>query len=406
MSLIFRSVKKISKKKCKTSNRNKSKKCCKDPFEDNPTKFVVEDEENRSDFPTLNSVYKTELFGTPLPFRNGNGYDCMKFLKIKTKLQSIVFMNEYMNKSFEELRWEDYQCNRKGSHIFEERNYLRCFSKGMESVKWKTTSPSKMQEAEPLQNISCTKFPALVKSNSVDVITNKTDKALVQPQKIILQRPTKEIAENKGNVGKSSKERSILTNVNKFSPIKETDFGKSPEPDRKGNSTSKSSSDVNLNYKKEEMVKDNLQRYFSSSYSNTSVPYEFYTQNNNYFLPCTNISLAYRNKQTNLGSKNQTGYPWDLTKTNPFGYNSIFDKLDPVVEKGSLYEKLFGLSHGSKVKKVFEPVVEKYTAENKFSRNYFWGRFNPYSRDGRMSFGGTGKCLKSKKHLLGLHVVS
>lgn len=405
MSLIFRSVKKISKKKRKAGGRVKNKKCCKDPFEDNPTKFVVEDEENRSDFPTLNSVYKTELFGTPLPFRNGNGYDCMKFLKIKTKLQSIVFMNEYMNKSFEELRWEDYQCNRKGSRIFEERNYLRCLSKDIEPVKWKATLPPKRYETASLQSISCTNFPALVKSNSADANMNKI---VAQHQKIVLQKSVKENVENKCPTGKSSKERSILTNVNKFSPIKEVDAVKSSGPERKANSIGRSSSDVNIRRKKEEMVKDNLQRYFSSSHSNTSVPYEFYTQNNNYFLPCTNISLAYKNKQTNLSSKNQTsGYIWDLMKTNPFGYNSMFDKLDPVVEKGSLYEKLFGFLNSSKPeKKIPESVTEKYTSENKFSKNYFWGRFSPYPKSGRKSLKGIEKCLKSKTYLLGLHVVS
>ena len=41
-------------------------------------------------------------------FRNGSG-----FVAIDTRLMSIVAMLEYERKSPEELRWEDYQCNRK-----------------------------------------------------------------------------------------------------------------------------------------------------------------------------------------------------------------------------------------------------------------------------------------------------
>lgn len=43
-------------------------------------------------------------------FRNGSG-----FVAIDTRLMSIVAMLEYERKSPEELRWEDYQCNRKVS---------------------------------------------------------------------------------------------------------------------------------------------------------------------------------------------------------------------------------------------------------------------------------------------------
>lgn len=59
-----------------------------------------------------------QQMGTTIKFNPVTGTDTMmkngSAQSINTKHHSITCMKEYEGKSFEELRWEDYQANRKG----------------------------------------------------------------------------------------------------------------------------------------------------------------------------------------------------------------------------------------------------------------------------------------------------
>ena len=41
--------------------------------------------------------------------------------------RSIAHMNAFKNKSFEELRWEDYQAGNKGNYIYKSKIYYLPF---------------------------------------------------------------------------------------------------------------------------------------------------------------------------------------------------------------------------------------------------------------------------------------
>lgn len=60
--------------------------------------------------------------GTVIKFNPVTGTDTMMkngvASNINTKHHSITCMKDYENKSFEELRYEDYAANRKGKYIF------------------------------------------------------------------------------------------------------------------------------------------------------------------------------------------------------------------------------------------------------------------------------------------------
>lgn len=122
MSLVIRRVKEISKK------RNRKPRHWYGPFDDNPSKLLVDEEygEEQDSLPSLNSVYRKTIVGTPILFRRLSGWECQDAHSYNVNFQSITFMKEYHNKSFEELRWEDYLSNRKGNlYIHQETNFPR-----------------------------------------------------------------------------------------------------------------------------------------------------------------------------------------------------------------------------------------------------------------------------------------
>lgn len=124
MSLVIRRVKEISKKR----NRKSRKWYIVEPFDDAPSKLLIDEEygEEQDSLPSLNSVYKKTIVGTPILFRRINGWEYQETHGYNVNFQSITFMKEYHNKSFEELRWEDYLSNRKGNHyIHQETNFPR-----------------------------------------------------------------------------------------------------------------------------------------------------------------------------------------------------------------------------------------------------------------------------------------
>ncbi|CAH0549490.1 unnamed protein product [Brassicogethes aeneus] len=67
---------------------------------------------------TATAGFGNQQSGTPVKFNPVTGTDTMvkngQTQSINTKHHSITCMKEYEAKSFEELRWEDYQVNRKG----------------------------------------------------------------------------------------------------------------------------------------------------------------------------------------------------------------------------------------------------------------------------------------------------
>lgn len=123
MSLVIRRVKEISKKK----SRKSRKWYILEPFDDNPSKLLIDEEygEEQDSLPSLNSVYKKTIVGTPILFRRISGWEYQDHQSYNVNFQSITFMKEYHKKSFEELRWEDYLSNRKGNHYIQETNFPR-----------------------------------------------------------------------------------------------------------------------------------------------------------------------------------------------------------------------------------------------------------------------------------------
>lgn len=114
MSLVIRRVKEISKKR----NKKPRKWYIIEPFEDTPSKLLIDEEygEEQDSLPSLNSVYKKTIVGTPILFRRISGWEYQDTDGYNVNFQTITFMKEYHNKSFEELRWEDYLSNRNGNH--------------------------------------------------------------------------------------------------------------------------------------------------------------------------------------------------------------------------------------------------------------------------------------------------
>lgn len=124
MSLVIRRVKEISKKR----NRKPRKWYVLEPFDDNPSKLLIDEEygEEQDSLPSLNSVYRKTIVGTPILFRRISGWEYQDAHSDNVNFQSIIFMKEYHKKSHEELRWEDYLSNRKGNHyIHQETNFPR-----------------------------------------------------------------------------------------------------------------------------------------------------------------------------------------------------------------------------------------------------------------------------------------
>ncbi|CAG9858068.1 unnamed protein product [Phyllotreta striolata] len=335
MSLIIKRVKNISRRKRKSRSRTRQRQrcgcccCCNagaDEFDDDASKFTVIEDFYSENFPPLRPVYRKDIFGTPIVFRVTNGIDYRDQVDYTVRIHSITFMKEYKNKSFEELRWQDYSCGRREILHYEENSYLRCLSaksivskinykffepapkniplslaqdKSLLSICRSNCSADELfaKRLSDLSKANVSMNSSIKSSRSFDELMDcekYSDKVfLFAKDDSILDALPKVFDDKCTGVVKESRRRSILTYVDKISQTL-----------IKNNSPTKSSSDMCSNTRTEgnsskqesiEMLRTNLTRYFEKAEPTATMPYDFVTQNPKFFLPCAEIGFVYQN---------------------------------------------------------------------------------------------------------------
>ncbi|XP_057659855.1 uncharacterized protein LOC130896066 [Diorhabda carinulata] len=350
MSLIIRRVENISRKKRKTKSKLPLRK---DVLEDDASKFVVIEDFYLENFPPLRPVYRKDIFGTPIVFRATTGVDFIGDVKSNVLIHCITFMREYKDKSYEELRWEDYICGRKEVLHYEENSYLKSLyvKQDTENYEFFDPVPKNVPVDSTKQNTSSVTLSrslySLVKSSkSYDQLFDTNNKYLLLITSNS-KEPIKCTTDDKVNM-KESRPRSILTNVHNCQ--------------NKNRSSTKSSTDVHIQnvHRKSnssrqehiEMMRNNLLRYFERAEPGAHMPYDLIMYNPKFYLPCAEIGFVYKNARPS---------------------KTIEKKLIVNNDTKSSYVKRNSCT-------IEDSFDWKYTCDGSFNKIYFWKNFDPYNR--------------------------
>lgn len=347
MSLVIRRVKEISKKR----NKKSRKWYILEPFDDIPSKLLVDEEygEEQDSLPSLNSVYKKTIVGTPILFRRISGWEYQETHSYNVNFQSITFMKEYYNNSFEELRWEDYMSNRKGNYyIHQETNYPRIVT------NYNFHISDKFEFFHPLpRNISKHFDLGTVHFNEF-TFSKKT-----KPQNIVFASKTAD-----KTIKKSPKRCSSMPFT--------TPEDNPPKCDSLGRN-----SESNLWHLEQlQMSKEKIRTYFAKR-DDVSVSRE-YDPNVLFFLPC---NRSEDNKRT-IRTRKKVG---DASVPSCFG-----DGFENCGGNGIL--------------------LNKYTDEGNFKKTYLHDRLNPYQKHQGQFRSSKNNCrqqhfVRCKNHILGREII-
>ncbi|CAH1119377.1 unnamed protein product [Phaedon cochleariae] len=330
MSLTFRRVTKISKRSRKS--QSKSRKSGKPP-----TSPSINDTPYLENFPSLNTVYKSDIFGTPIKYHFSCGSDQIWNMKYRVKCHVLVFMEEYRDKSVEELRWEDYQCNRRGRQLFEDKKYLKCLC-------FKEKDRDEFIASKSLDNSSSCLVDIDTAPTSITSFESYFNTEIINNQECKSDNPTIEITEAAVKSSVQAEEEDTS-----HPPVNVTiDLMKH--------------SDSTTREEEIQIVKHNLLRFFENAEPDAKMPYDFLPQNPKFYLPCADVKFVYQNARPSISS----------LKANDSiqGFNSIVESPKPNLKPSSDSQTSLDMYEGL--------LEKKYSLDNKFCKDYFWNKINPY----------------------------
>lgn len=347
MSLVIRRVKEISKKR----NRKSKKWYILEPFDDTPSKLLIDEEygEEQDSLPSLNSVYKKTIVGTPILFRRISGWEYQETHSYNVNFQSITFMKEYHSKSLEELRWEDYLSNRKGNHyIHQETNFPRIVT----NYNFSISDNFEFFHPLPKNILKHLNLGRVLGPHSNEIAFLNKNKG----QHVVFVGKTVEKTHKKSpNRTTSMPMTSCNNSSKKFDP-----------------STSNSESNL-WHLEQAKMSKEKIKTYFAKtdilSISSCSTP------NILFFLPSEETQVKVR-------TKSKTG-------------------KHPVLSS-------FGDCH-REVENDRNSIIRKYSDENNFNKTYLRHRLDPYFKYTPRNHNENGQqrtFIRSKNHILGREITS
>lgn len=352
MSLVIRRVKEISKKR----NRKSRKWYILEPFDDTPSKLLIDEEygEEQDSLPSLNSVYKKTIVGTPILFRRISGWEYQENHSYNVNFHSITFMKEYHYKSLEELRWEDYISNRKGNHyIHQETNFPRIIT----NYNFSISDNFEFFHPLPRNILKHLNLGRVLEQNSNEIIFSNKNKV----PNIVFVGKTLESTERKSSNRYNSMPLTFCEdNSRKLDPF-----------------TSSSETNNVWHLEQAKMYKEKIKDYFGKidALSNSGTRA---SPNILFFLPCR----SYEASLIKLKSKRK-----NIKAALPSSYGDY----NPVKETGNSL------------------IIKKYSEENQFNKMYLLHRLNPYLRQKEIhkSVNYQQRTLRRcKNHLLGIQITS
>ncbi|CAH2001333.1 unnamed protein product [Acanthoscelides obtectus] len=340
-------------------------------FDDNPSNFIVY-EDTADMFPCLGSNNANGPFGTPVEFNVLQGVDFESEDCVTINTMSITFMKEYRNKSFEELRLEDYLSDRKGIQRFKEEGCLKCFSDTPRSIT---------------SSCSLTCLDEQVESNTQSSAKDYSDAA-------------------EDSEVKTVKDKSFLTSSESFITIEGSVHSVhsqcNEEPARSF------TSDSNDDSKSKSIFRYRIRTFFEKCPDGYApLPCDFFVENPNniHFMPCYDVKLAYGQVDT------RSRIDWLYDECFSEQPSRVFGSIEPIFIEGGLHKQLFDV-YRSKIaeEKLHKRLLEKYELTT-LRKKYFEKLLCPYDPLARnVNISGCYKkrskghrTWTAKTHILGRH---